>query len=216
MKVTIACATSLDGKLATSAREPVAFTSRRDRARLHALRDQADAILVGGGTIRAEDPPLLPDEARAEERARSGLARYPVRAVVARTLDLPVKRALVRKEGAPLYVFTTAGPLGGSAALAHAKVLHVPSLREGLALLAREHGVSRVLAEGGGVLNASLLAEDLVDELELTICPAILGGASAPTLVDGPGFTNETLRRARLLAHEATPEGELFLRYSFR
>src|SRR3954462_12255744 len=101
MHVTLVCAVSLDGKLSTVAREPVRFPSRRDRARLHALRDAADAILVGARTIRAEDPPLLPDEKRARARAAAGKKPYPVRAIASRTLDLPLGRALVRKEEAP-------------------------------------------------------------------------------------------------------------------
>lgn len=207
MHVTVVCATSLDGKLATASRGPVRFTSRRDRARLHALRDAADAVLVGGATVRAEDPPLLPAK-----------PPYPVRAIFSRTLDLPRGRALVVKESAPAYVFTAdTGDAGKRAALEAAGVLvRSASVRDALETLRRERGCERFVALGGGQLNADLFAADLVDELELTLCPVILGGTEAPTLVDGPGFTDATLKRAKLVAHEATPEGELFLRYSLR
>ncbi|MEZ0229937.1 MAG: hypothetical protein ACAI25_15040 [Planctomycetota bacterium] len=50
----------------------------------------------------------------------------------------------------------------------------------------------------------------------LTVAPVILGGAGAPTLVDGAGFSQEALKRARLLSHESTSDGEVFLTYSFR
>ena len=94
--------------------------------------------------------------------------------------------------------------------------MRIASIPDGLVTLAREQGVERVVAEGGGLLNAALFSADLVDELELTLAPVILGGSGAPTLVDGPGFTQGELKRARLLAHEATKDGEVFLKYSFR
>jgi riboflavin-specific deaminase-like protein len=221
MHVTLVCAISLDGKLSTAARDPVRFTSRRDRERLHALRDSADALLVGAATIRAEDPPLLPDAARADSRVAAGKKRWPVRAIASRTLDLPLGRSLVRIDGAPTYVFTS-GALGAGNAAARERleaagvVLRAASLTEALQILGREQGAERVVAEGGGVLNAELFAADLVDDLELTVAPVILGGSGAPTLVDGPGFSQDALKRARLVSHEATSDGELFLKYSFR
>ncbi len=218
MHVTLVCATSLDGKLSSVARDPVRFTSRRDRVRLHSFEDAADAILIGAATIRAEDPPLLPDEARADARVAAGKRRHPVRAIVSRTLDLPTERALVRRDGAPVYVFTAEPVDAGrrSRLEAAGAFVRAASVRDALGILAREQGVERVVAEGGGALNAELFALDLVDELELTLAPVILGGAYAPTLVDGAGFTQETLKRARLLAHESTSDGEVFLKYSFR
>ena len=113
MQVTVVCAISLDGKLADASRGPVRFPSARDRERLHALRDAADAIIVGASTIRAEDPPLLPTEARSRERVARGKRAFPVRAVFSRTLDLPIGRALSREKGAPLYVFTEGVPDAG-------------------------------------------------------------------------------------------------------
>jgi 2,5-diamino-6-(ribosylamino)-4(3H)-pyrimidinone 5'-phosphate reductase len=74
-------------------------------------------------------------------------------------------------------------------------------------------GVERVLLEGGGELNWALVREDLVDELYVTIVPALLGGREAPTLLEGDGFTMDRQRRLRL---ESVREisGELFCRYS--
>ncbi len=215
MRVTVVCAISLDGKLADASRGPVRFTSARDRSRLHALRDAADAIIVGAATIRAEDPPLLPSESRSRERVARGRRTFPVRAIFSRTLDLPIGRALSHAEGAALYVFTEGVPDEGKKARlegAGARV-RTASIRGALEVLAQEEGVERVLCEGGGVLNAALFAQDLVDELELTLCPVVIGGTGAPTLVDGPGLPD--LKRAKLLWHEVTPEGEVFLRYSF-
>src|SRR5581483_7321061 len=147
MHVVVVCAVSLDGKLSTAARDPVRFTSRRDRARLHALRDAADAILLGARTIRAEDPPLLPAADRAEERARAGRRRWPVRAIFSATLDLPLGRALARQEGAPLYVFTTGEPDAGKRQRLEAAgaLVRRASVREALQVLEREAGVQRAV-----------------------------------------------------------------------
>src|SRR5581483_1718160 len=156
MHLAIACAISLDGKLSTAARDPVRFTSRRDRERLHGLREAADAILLGARTIRAEDPPLLPSKEAVERRRARGKRPFPVRAVFSRTLDLPLGRALAPAEGAPLYVFTVeGGDEGKKAALAtQGAIVRTASVDQALHVLAKEERVEAVLAEGGGDLNA--------------------------------------------------------------
>ena len=221
MHLTVVCAASLDGKLASADRGPVTFPSRADRAHLFALRDQADALLVGAGTIRAEDPPLLPTPARRAARERAGLRGDPLRVVVSRTLDLPLAgRALVPRPDAPVVLL---GPRDApepaqAAARAAGHALHLAGsgrvdLAAGLATLAAAHGLRRILCEGGGELNAALLAADLVDEVWLTLCPVLLGGARAPTLVDGPGLSAP--RPAKLLELRRVDD-ELFLRYGLR
>jgi len=216
MPLTVVCAVTLDGKLSDARRGPVRFTSSKDRSRLHALRDEADAIIVGATTIRSEDPPLLPDAERSERRRARGKKPSPVRAIFSKTLDLPFGRALARKEGAPLYIFTggTADEGKKERLEAVGALVRTASPREALQLLEREQEATRVLCEGGGALNAAFFRDDLVDELELTLCPVILGGTSAPSLVDGE--LAGIVKRARLMAHEVTSEGEVFLRYSFR
>lgn len=221
MHLTIVCAASLDGKLAPADRGPVTFPSRADRAHLFALRDQADALLVGAGTLRAEDPPLLPTPERRAARARAGLRPDPVRVPVSRGLNVPLAgRALAARPDAPVvHLAPQSAPAVAQAAAraaGHALSLHgddALDLPAALAALGLEHGVQRALCEGGGALNAALLAADLVDELWLTVCPVLLGGAAAPTLVDGPGLT--AIKRARLLELRRV-EDELFLRYALR
>jgi 5-amino-6-(5-phosphoribosylamino)uracil reductase len=117
-----------------------------------------------------------------------------------------------------VYVFATGTPSPerrNALSSAGIEVREVPDLSRVLDVLAQEQGVKRVLAEGGGELNAALFSEELVDELELTLCPIVIGGASAPTLVDGAGFAADELRRATLVSSETMSTGELFLRYRF-
>ena len=76
-----------------------------------------------------------------------------------------------------------------------------------------DRGVERLLVEGGGELNWALLCDDLVDELHVTIAPALLGGRAAPTLLGGEGFPMKMQRRLRL--EQLVREGdELFCRYT--
>jgi 5-amino-6-(5-phosphoribosylamino)uracil reductase len=219
VNVAIVCASSLDGKISTAARDSVTFTSRADRAHLHALRDGADAILIGAGTVRTEDPlPLLPNAESQAARVAAGRRPFPVRAVVSRSLDLPDGRALAIQDDAPVVVFTRedADPEKRAACEARGwEVVPTADLAAALAHLASAHGVEDLNCEGGGVLNAAMLAEDLVDAVHLTLCPLVLGGATAPTLVDGPGFGLGTQRTARLVSWREQ-DGELFLSYSLR
>lgn len=76
----------------------------------------------------------------------------------------------------------------------------------------RDRGIERLLVEGGGELNWSFVSQDLLDELFVTVAPALLGGRDAPTLLEGDGFYMAEQRRLRLL--DVRHEGdELFCRY---
>ena len=221
--IELCLASSIDGKLSSQAREPVRFPSRADRARLFALRDQADALLTGGATLRAEDPPLLPDAERRAQRVAAGLRPDPLRIVVSGSLDLPLGRALRAEAGAPCVVLTGPNPNALAAERLEAAGVRVLSsgaagldLAAALSQLAHEHGLRRVLCEGGGALAATLLADPALraalSALHLTLCPLLLGGAQAPTLLDGEGFAQDAAPRFRLVECLQV-EDELFLTY---
>lgn len=223
MHVALVVASSLDGKIAPALGGGVAFTSRADRARLFRQRDLADAVLCGAATLRAEDPPLLPTAARRAERVAAGRRPNPVRVVLSRSLDLPAAgRALRPEPEAPVVVLTTgAAPAERAAALEArgASVLRLGAgdvdLEAALARLERDHGVARLACEGGGEVNAAMLAADLVDEVHLTLCPVVIGGRDAPTPVAGPGGPADAIRRARLTEHRRVGD-ELFVVYALR
>jgi 2,5-diamino-6-(ribosylamino)-4(3H)-pyrimidinone 5'-phosphate reductase len=222
--VALVLAMSLDGKIATTRRDPVTFTSRRDRERLHALRDRSDAILLGARTVRVEDLPLLPTAERAAMRTRAGLTRLPLRAVVSASLDLPTSgRALERRVGAPVVIFTTERAPAERRRVLEEEGVAVEvagtervDLERAVALLGSRYACRRVLAEGGGTLAFALFERDQVDEVYLTVCPVVIGGEAAPTAADGAGFTKEMIRRAELVEWSAGGEGEIFLKYAMR
>jgi riboflavin biosynthesis pyrimidine reductase len=83
-----------------------------------------------------------------------------------------------------------------------------------LAWLQRERDCRVVLCEGGGVLNARFFAARAVDEVHVTVVPRILGGAGAPTMVEGDGFEPDAIPDARLASVERIGD-ELFLEYAF-
>jgi 5-amino-6-(5-phosphoribosylamino)uracil reductase len=212
---------SADGKIGTAAFDHVAIGSSLDRDVMSVLRAQADAIVVGGRTFRNWPLPLVPDPA-AIVRARQ--AGYPMgsmaplegrtwwNVIVTRTLDLPAEARFWQDPRVkPLVI--TAAPVGARA-LPSGEVEHHPEVTVPVILDAlRARGCKSVLVEAGGDLIYQFLAEDAVDEVCLTICPVLVGGAGAPTPVDGPGFPADALRRLRLARLDRLGD-ELYCRYA--
>jgi len=183
--VTLKLASTLDGRIATASGESRWITGEAARREVHALRARHDAILVGSGTVLADDPDLtcrLP-----------GMERVPMLRVVADArLRTPHSARLVQSARvAPVLVITAPGhPPAAQApfiaagadiitAPAHASGgLDLPSLLRALG----RRGVTRVLAEGGAGLAAALLRQGLVDRLVWFHAPAVMGGDGHPAL----------------------------------
>ncbi|RLY95233.1 bifunctional diaminohydroxyphosphoribosylaminopyrimidine deaminase/5-amino-6-(5-phosphoribosylamino)uracil reductase RibD [Kocuria tytonicola] len=162
--VTLKIAQSLDGRVAAADGTSRWITGEAARGEGHALRSRVDAILVGGGTLRSDDPSLT-----ARDATGGPLTRQPLRAVMTTRpvpADARVRRGVVRAEehdGRFVHLDT-----------------HDP--HEALARL-RGLGVSHVLVEGGPTVAAAFLSCDLVDELWLHQAPVLLG-AGAPSVGD--------------------------------
>jgi riboflavin biosynthesis pyrimidine reductase len=193
-----------------------------DRRVFHALRALPDTILAGAGTVRAEryGPPAT-DEATAEARRARGQEPTPRLAIVSASLDLPLDLpALQDPEHPPLVITCTRAPaaarraLEGRAELFDAGEATV-SMTQALGALA-EHGDRLVLCEGGPKLNAHLLADGLLDELNLTISPLIVGGSAARIVSDGSSSRVSASRVEMELAHLLEQDGALFARYLIR
>jgi diaminohydroxyphosphoribosylaminopyrimidine deaminase/5-amino-6-(5-phosphoribosylamino)uracil reductase len=201
--LTLKLATTLDGRIATASGESRWITSEAARMRVQLMRAASDAILVGGGTARADDPALtvrLP-----------GVAARPVRIVAARRLDLPRGGVLWSGQGAPRWLIH--GPSAPAEARAAwsgqgAELIEVAEGQGGLdprAMLAAlgARGIGRVLCEGGGQFAAALLGAGLVDRLALFTAGCAIGADGRPAvgpmglarLADAP--------RLALIGHEA-------------
>jgi diaminohydroxyphosphoribosylaminopyrimidine deaminase/5-amino-6-(5-phosphoribosylamino)uracil reductase len=182
--LTLKLAASLDGRIATASGESRWITGPVARRWVHAMRARHDAVLVGAGTVRADDPVLT---------VRGlGMMRQPVRLVASRGLEISPESRLGRS-AREVPVWLLHGPEAGSSARAAweqagARLLEVPA-GDGrgldpagmLAALARE-GQTRVLCEGGGALAAALLGARLVDRLALFTGGVALGAEGRPAL----------------------------------
>ena len=207
MKVVSNTAVSLDGRINTRERRFTFFGSARDHARMSRLRAEADAVLVGGATFRNWPHPALPDEV---DRPR--LKTRPWNVVVSRSLDVPLAPSVLAEPAIrPLFVTRAAAVEPGFPAAVEAWAgdgdVPVGWILERLAA----RGVERLLVEAGGDLLFQFLAADAIDEMHVTLCPMVVGGA-APTLADGAGFDRDDVRRLRLIASEVEGD-EVFLHY---
>lgn len=184
-----------DGKIATANRQIASLGSTRDRRHLLELRARSDAVMAGARTVDTNSISLGPGGARYRRwRQEHGLAEFNLRVVVSGTASLDPKAKIFRHRFSPIIVLVTRGAPPDRVrnlkmAADEVKAFGARNLDFEAALiwLRQQWGVKRLLVEGGGILNEALLREGLVDELHVTVCPYIFGGANAPTIADGQG-----------------------------
>lgn len=193
--VTLKLAATLDGKLAAPDGDSRWVSCAASRERVHRMRLEHDAVAVGAGTVRQDDP-------RLTVRGRDGRPRrqQPLRVVFDGALELPPAARLLRETGGAVYVVTAADASAAKEArlvAAGARVLRVSAEAEALGrrhgprpaagrvdlaaalrALAAE-GVTTLLVEGGSQLATALLRDGLVDRLAVFLAPKIMGGAAA-------------------------------------
>jgi 2,5-diamino-6-(ribosylamino)-4(3H)-pyrimidinone 5'-phosphate reductase len=194
MHIVVNAATSVDGKLSTRRREQVRISGSADFARVDRLRADTDAVLVGVGTVLADDPHLtLDDDDRRDQRRERGEAPNPARVVVDSTGRTPLD-ARILDDAAETYLLTSqsiSGERRQDLEAAGATVLTAGTERVDLDSALSEleaDGIEALMVEGGGEVIHSLFAAGLVDELSVYVGSLIIGGRDAPTLVDGDGF----------------------------
>ena len=217
--VTMNMAMTADGKITSVQREEPKFTSRRDKRTMDRYRAEADAVLIGAGTLRADDPPLhLRDAEMKAYRASLGKPPELLNVVVTASARLdPAGKFFTSPHVAGRIVATVErAPSERREALAAvADVWVLGEERVDLPELLRRlkaRGVERVLVEGGGDLNWGFVLDDLLDELYVTLAPAMLGGRDAPTICEGEGLLMAGRRKLELLSAEVV-DGEIFCRY---
>lgn len=209
--------TTVDGKVALLGRA-TGVGSEYDRLLMKRLRAAAEGVMVGAGTLRAEEIEFrFPPELLAGRRAR-GLAEPLVVVVVTAGGALPRQRRLFANPSpAVVPVVLTTEDADVTALVetpAAPRVLRAGQnevdLFAGVAALFRDYGVRRLVLEGGPRLNQSMLSRGLVDEVFHTLAPKLLGG-SAPTMLEGPAPLPIPVPLALLSIFAY--RGELFLRY---
>lgn len=182
--VTLKLAASLDGRIATATGESRWITGPEARRRVHLARARHDAVMIGGGTARADDPDLTQRDL--------GIAHQPVRVVLSRRLDLPITSRLATSAAeAPVWLVhgTDADPAliaawqGIGARLFAVDAGPDRQLDPAAALRALAGaGLTRIFCEGGGSLAASLLGAGLVDEMMLFTAGKALGAEGRPMI----------------------------------
>ncbi len=194
--VILKVAASLDGKIATRTGESRWITGETARRRVHQLRNEVDAVLVGIGTVLRDDPLLttrlgVPDQRDPIRVIVDNLARLPLRAkVVNRASTAPTLLAV--SQMAPRTMLEAIEREG-------VQVIVVESSRRRVSLerlmeALGKRGILSVMIEGGAEINASALREGIVDKALVFLAPILIGGKSTPTAVGGDGI--ETLGQA--------------------
>jgi len=198
--VTLKAALSLDGKIATRSGDSQWISNEQSRARVHRLRSRVDGILVGIGTVLADDPLLTPRLSRKKNRT-------PLRVIVDPQLKIPLPAQLFSDPGPVLIAAAEGAPKKKAADLRRkgVEIVLFPTkggridLKALLAYLGQKE-VTGLLVEGGAEIFSSFLSEGLADRLWLFYAPILIGGQSAKGMVGGRGVATvaEALRLERL------------------
>lgn len=198
---------TVDGRAAVNG-SAKGIGSATDHRLMMELRAEADVVLHGAGTVRADPLSARVPRDLVQQRVALGLPPQPVGAIVTRSGKIPAAH--------PYYESTTIVYVSSDGSvpveLPTVEVCRISSVEDVLADLARR-GVRRVLCEGGPTLNATLFARRLVDELYCTLAPKLAGGPGPLTLIAGPSFQPMLRLDLRSLVEQ---DGELFLKYVIR
>jgi 2,5-diamino-6-(ribosylamino)-4(3H)-pyrimidinone 5'-phosphate reductase len=206
---------SADGKLSTKERKQVKISGKLDFERVDELRAQTDAIMVGIGTVLADDPSLtVKSEARKNSRKAAGKSENPVRVIVDSKARTPLDADIFKKgEGERIIAVSNAAPqervkeLGKKALIIKTGTNKV-NLSELVGEL-KKRGINTLMIEGGATLNWGMLSSGLVDEIYTFVGNLIIGGTTAPTFTDGEGFSESELLELELISMEKIEEGVL-------
>jgi 2,5-diamino-6-(ribosylamino)-4(3H)-pyrimidinone 5'-phosphate reductase len=195
--VVVNVAMSADGKLSTRERRQVRISGKQDFNRVDRLKAGSDAVMVGIGTVLADDPSLtVKSEECRQYRLKKGFPDNPARIVVDSRARIPPGASVLHK-GSGLRIVAVsekADPARVDSLKTSATVISAGKEEVDLAALMDELGalgIRRIMVEGGGELIAGMIKAGLVNEICTFIGNMIIGGKDAPTLADGEGFLAE-------------------------
>jgi 2,5-diamino-6-(ribosylamino)-4(3H)-pyrimidinone 5'-phosphate reductase len=192
-----------DGR-ATFHGSAVGIGSAIDKRLMRELRAEADVVLHGAGTLRADPLSARVPADLVAQRLAQGLPEQPLGAIVTRSGNLPPQHPYY--ESATVIYITTDRDVPVKKPTV--EICHIESVEQAVKDLGRR-GVRRVLCEGGPTLNAALFESGLVDEVFLTIAPKLIGGDEPLTIIKGGEFGVLKLELRSLVE----VDGELFLKY---
>jgi 5-amino-6-(5-phosphoribosylamino)uracil reductase len=199
----LSCALSIDGYLGSAAPRRLELSNEADLDRVDALRASCDAILVGAGTVRSDNPQLLVrSKARRDERIARGLAPSPIKVTMTEAMELDGRADFFTTGETEKLVYVASrrmedarSRLGPVATVVDGgRRMEMRTISEDLAA----RGVERLMVEGGGQVHTQFLTDDLADELQLVVAPFFVGDSRAPRFVGDGHFPWNPGRRATL------------------
>ncbi|MGF1479606.1 MAG: RibD family protein [Cyanophyceae cyanobacterium] len=224
---TVVLAMSADGKIAAQDRSPARFSSPADREHLESQIAQADGVLFGAGTLRAYGTTLpLSNPQLLQLRQQRQQPPQPVQIVCSGAAQLDPQLRFFRQPVPRWLITTAAGAQRWQDRTEFERIITPKLLEQASPELPPQIdwsealwqlsclGIRQLVVLGGGELVASLLAQGLLDEFWLTVCPLVLGGAEAPTPVSGEGCLAQA-QDLELLSSERIDQ-EIFLHYRLK
>ena len=199
----LSCALSIDGYLGTATPRRLELSNDADFDRVDAVRASCDAILVGAGTVRNDNPRLLVrSKARRDERTARGLPPSPIRVTVTERVELDARADFFTTGDTETLVYVASkrvvdadSRLGPVATVVDGgNPIEMRTISEDLAA----RGVQRLMVEGGGKVHTQFLTDNLADELQLVVAPFFVGDSRAPRFVRDGRFPWNPDRRATL------------------
>ena len=196
MDVIVNAAMSVDGKLSSRRREQIKISGSDDFDRVDKIRTAVDGIMVGIGTVLADDPHLVLDDPDGRrQRRQNGRPPSPARIIVDSRARTPPDGRICDDEATTYILISAAAPDERRHALQEAGTELIVAGDERVDLPTAfdqldEAGLDQLLLEGGGELIFSAFQAGLVDELTVFVGSLLIGGREAPTLADGEGFTD--------------------------
>ena len=214
--VLLSVAVSVDGHIDDRSGHRFPLSNADDFDHVDRIRAESCAILVGAGTLRADNPRLLVnDPGRRATRVADGHAEFPIKVAVSGSGDLDPEWKFWHHGGEKIVYTTESGALKASAALGGlADVVALGSTVDFGALLddLGGRGVDRLMVEGGEQVHTAFLAAGLADEIRMAVAPMLIGQASAPRFVGSADFPGGPAHRFHL--EEVTRLGDVaVLRY---
>ena len=190
--VVLKTAVSLDGKIATSSGESKWITGPKAREKVHQVRNEIDAIVVGAGTILKDDPFLT-----TRLKKKSANVKHPIRVILDNEFLVPLKSNVFKNTDTQRVLYATGKKLPDSRRKELTRrgvdILILKEKKGGVDLRhllhsLGERGISSVLIEGGGEVNASALEAGIVDKVLVFVAPILIGGKDAPGPLGGKGI----------------------------
>ena len=210
-KIILSAAISIDGKIATRSGDSK-LSSKRDLTRLHKLRSQVDAIIIGKNTVNKDNPLLTVRYSKGKNPIRIILDSHGTISNKSKILQtsnkvktiIVVTKKITKKNLQKLKKFSVEIIIVGENQVNIKSLIKILSKRK----------IKTILLEGGGTINWEFIKNNLVDEFFITITPFILGGKDAITLVQGEGFDKITKSHKLRLNGIKRLENDLLLHYS--